>query len=269
METRERGVFDGNPKGRTDHRIPRSHTAIESGGNTRRRKGGFKPWLLLVIGLVVGLVGGFLLRPVVMPEMEVNAAPSVRAGSLDQINQPDPQEVMAAVVTQARHFDGDPDAPVTLVEFGDYSCGYCGKFAQDTLPQIREKYVKSGQVKLAHINYPILGPGSMAAAQAAECAAHQGSFWEYSDLLYANQSSGFSPDNVLALAEELGLDTADFEQCLADTPDQASLENDFRLGQMLGVRGTPAFLINGRPVSGALPYEQFEQIIEAALAGEF
>ena len=269
METRERGVIDGDQTGRTDHRIPLSHSATESGWNPRKRKGGVRPWLLLVVGLVAGLVGGFLLRPVVMPEMEVNAAPSVRAGNLDQINQPDPQEVIAAVLTQARHFDGDPDAPVTLVEFGDFSCGYCGKWAKDTLSQIRDKYVESGQVQLAYVNYPILGPGSMAAAQAAECAAHQDSFWEYSDLLYANQRSGFSPDNVLALAEELGLDTADFEQCLADTPDQASLEDDFRLGQMLGVRSTPASLINGMPVSGALPYEQFEQIIEAALAEEF
>jgi protein-disulfide isomerase len=175
---------------------------------------------------------------------------------------------MAAAVAKARHFEGDPNASVTLITFGDYSCGYCGKWARDTLPQIREKYVESGQVQMAHINYPILGPGSIAAAQASECAARQDNFWEYSDLLYANQAGGFDPDNLKAMAAELDMDPENFEQCLADSSDLALLQEDLRFGQMLGVRGTPAFLVNGMPVVGALPFEDFDRVIQAALNGQ-
>jgi protein-disulfide isomerase len=106
-------------------------------------------------------------------------------------------------------------------------------------------------------------------AEAAECAARQGSFWEYADLLYDDQRTGATQENLTALAEGLGIDTDAFEACLIESPDRASLQNDIRLGRMLGVRGTPAFLINGVPLSGALPYEAFEEIIEASLNGEF
>jgi protein-disulfide isomerase len=229
------------------------------------------PWLLLIVGLCVGVLGGFYLRPLVMPEdTEASAAPVVEAKGLDEVDRAAMQQtVMDAVLDTARHFEGDPNAPVTLVEFGDFKCGYCGKWNHEALSLIREKYVEPGKVRLAYVNYPVLGPSSMAAAEAAECAAHQDKFWDYADLLYENQRSSATPENFSAMAKELDLDIDAFEGCLAEFPDRESLENDIRVGQMLGVRGTPAFLVNGVPLSGALPYEVFEQAIEGALDGEF
>lgn len=229
-------------------------------------------WLLLVIGILVGGLAGFALRPLVLPEAEVSAATAPLANVEDsgQINEPDPhQAVMLAVIAGARHFQGDPNAPVTLVEFGDFNCGYCGKWAVETLPLIDEKYIQEGKVRMAYVHYPILGPDSMTAAEATECAAEQDRFWDYHNLLYANQGVGFTPANLSELAGELGLDTAAFEGCLANFSDRLSLEDDIRLARVMGVRGTPAFLVNGYPLAGAYPYEDFEKVIDAAIAGEF
>jgi protein-disulfide isomerase len=229
------------------------------------------PWLLLIVGLCVGILGGFYLRPLVMPEdAEARAAPVVEAKGMDEVDRAATQQVvMDTVLDTARHFEGDPNAPVTLVEFGDFKCGYCGKWNQETLSLIREKYVEPGKVRLAYVSYPVLGHGSMAAAEAAECAAQQGKFWEYAELLYDDQGNSTIPEDFTAMAGELELDTDAFESCLGKFPARESLDNDIRVGQTLGVRGTPAFLVNGVPLSGALPYEVFEQAIEDALQGEF
>ncbi len=229
-----------------------------------------KPWFLLIIGLLVGGLAGFALRPLVMPAAAGPVAPLAGVPDSGQINEPNPhQSVMLAVIAGARHFQGNPDAPVTLVEFGDFNCGYCGKWAAETLPLIDEKYIKTGKVRMAYVHFPILGPDSMTAAEAAECAAQQNNFWDYHNLLYVNQGTGFTPANLTQLAGELGLDTSTFEACLANFPDRASLEDDIRLSQVMGVRGTPAFLVNGFPLAGAYPYADFERVIEGALAGEF
>jgi len=224
------------------------------------------PWLLLIIGLLVGGLGGFYLYPLVVPETETNLAPLAAVEDSGQINKPDPhQAVMLAVITGARHFQGDANAPITLIEFGDFNCGYCGKWAHETLPLIAEKYIKTGKVRMAYVHYPILGDDSMTAAEGAECAAQQDNFWEYHNLLYANQGIGFTPANLTKLAGDMGLDKAAFEQCLANFPDRPLLEDDIRLAQVMGVRGTPAFLVNGIPLAGAYPYEDFERVIEGIL----
>ncbi|MEW5961792.1 MAG: DsbA family protein [Chloroflexota bacterium] len=231
--------------------------------------GGQNAWVLLVVGLVVGGLAGFSLRPLVMPAPETNVAPLAAVEDSGQINKPDPhQAIMLAVIDGSRHFQGDANAPVTIVEFGDFNCGYCGRWATETLPLINEKYITTGKVRMAYVHYPILGADSMTAAEGAECAAKQDHFWDYHNLLYASQGIGFTPANLKGLAEKLGLDTQEFESCLADFSDRASLENDIRLAQVMGVRGTPAFLVNGIPLAGAYPYQDFERVIEGILAGE-
>jgi protein-disulfide isomerase len=243
--------------------------AGEHPGEGRRRSP--NPWLLLVVGLLVGILAGFYLRPVVTDNADpAQAAPLANVEDSGQINEPDPhQSVMLAVIAGARHFYGDPNAPITLVEFGDFNCGYCGRWAQETLPLIDDKYIQTGQVRMAYVHFPILGADSMTAAEASECAGLQGSFWEYHNLVYAHQGIGFTAANLTSLAGQLGLDTAEFEACLANFPDRTSLEDDIRLARVMGVRGTPAFLVNGVPLAGAYPFEDFEQVIEGSLAGEY
>jgi protein-disulfide isomerase len=241
-----------------------------------RNSGGFlsSPIYFLVIGLLVGGLAGFYLYPVVAPAPETAeaAAPLANVESSAEINEGEPhQQVMMAVIANARHFYGDPNAPVTLVEFGDFNCGYCGKWANETLPLIDEKYIQDGKVRMAYVHYPILGPDSMTAAEATECVAtlDEGKFWEYHDVLYNNQGIGFTPENLSRLAGEVGVDTAEFEACMADFPDRGSLEDDIRLAQVMGVRGTPAFLVNGIALAGAYPYDDFEEVIEGVLEGKY
>ncbi len=228
------------------------------------------PWLLLIVGLLVGGLAGYYLRPLVVPETKVDTRPLAGVESSDQINEPDPHRaVMMAVIAGARHFYGDPNAPVTLVEFGDFNCGYCGQWAYEVLPRIDKEYIETGKVRIAYVHYPILGADSMTAAEASECASQQDKFWEYHNTMYAHQGIGFTTENLSQLAADLKLDTQLFEECLANFAERESLDNDIRLAQIMGVRGTPAFLVNGIPLAGAYPYEDFVQVIEGALANEF
>jgi protein-disulfide isomerase len=153
---------------------------------------------------------------------------------------------------------------VTLVEFSDFHCPFC-KRVQPTLEQLMVKYPK--QVKLVFRDFPLdqLHPQARGAAEAARCAHEQGKFWEYHDLLFTNAPKA-SPDDLGKYAEQVGLDGKKFDVCLSDGSQQAAVQQDVEEGSRLGITGTPMFFINGRPLSGALPFEQFVQVIEEELA---
>jgi len=246
------------------------HPASEEPAEQKKSSSLSGSWYWLILGLLIGGLGGFYLHSMIAPEDTTDAAPLASVESSGEINEGEPhQQVMMAVIANARHFYGDPNAPVTLVEFGDFNCGYCGRWAMETLPKIDEKYIQTGKVRMAYVHYPILGADSMTAAEATECAAEQNKFWEYHNVLYSNQGIGFTKENLVSLAEQEGMDGDALGNCLDNFPNRASLENDIRLSQVMGVRGTPAFLVNGVPLAGAYPYEDFEQVIEGLLAGNF
>ena len=140
------------------------------------------------------------------------------------------------------------------------------------MSRIREQYVNSGKVRFVYKHFAILGPESNRSAEASECAAEQDQFWAYHDRVFADQNesrSSLSAERLGQLAGEVGLDTTAFDECL-NSGRYASLISQETLGvQSLSVRGTPAFLINGIPLAGAYPYEDFERIIEGVLAGEY
>ncbi|MDP7506413.1 MAG: thioredoxin domain-containing protein [Candidatus Woesearchaeota archaeon] len=160
---------------------------------------------------------------------------------------------------------GDPDAPVTLIEFSDYECPYCAKFALQTLLQIEEKYVKTGKVRLVFRDFPLgFHRNAQKAAEAAECAGEQGMYYEYHDKLFENQES-LGIANFKTWAGELDLDIETFNECLDNGEQADEVKKDLQDGQIAGVSGTPAFFINGKFVSGAQPFEVFEQIIESEL----
>jgi protein-disulfide isomerase len=114
-----------------------------------------------------------------------------------------------------------------------------------------------------------LGPESQWTAEASECAAEQGAFWEYHDLLYSLEAGenrdAFNKDSLKQSAAELGLDTNSFNTCLDSGKYSSLVQTETATVQSMGVRGTPAFLVNGRPLVGAQPFEAFQQIIEAEL----
>ncbi len=166
---------------------------------------------------------------------------------------------------------GDPNAPVTIVEYTDFQCPYCSRHFQETYPQIIDNYVDEGLVRYVFKDFPLnnIHPQASLAAQAARCAGNQESFLEMHELLFSRQNewSGKSPLDIFAgYAEELEIDSAAFEQCLADGTYADAVDADLQEGVQLGVTGTPAFFINGYPVSGAQPYSLFEQAIESLMA---
>ncbi|MGD2077798.1 MAG: thioredoxin domain-containing protein [Chloroflexota bacterium] len=166
---------------------------------------------------------------------------------------------------------GDPDAPITIVEFTDFQCPYCVRHFQQTYPRIVEEYVESGIVQYVFKDFPLnsIHPQAAEAAQAARCAGEQEAFLEMHDTLFQRQVqwSGQNPADVfVGFADELGLDAADFEECLISGKYEEAVNADLSQGIQLGVTGTPAFFINGYAVSGAQPYELFQQAIESILA---
>ena len=161
---------------------------------------------------------------------------------------------------------GDADAPVVMIEYGDFRCTFCGKFAREVEPQLEQKYVESGTLRMEWRDFPYLGRESVDAALAARAAQEQGRFWEYHDLLYENQSGGFSEEKLVELAREAGLDVERFEGDLASDRFERAVAEDFQKGQEMGISGTPTFVINGRVVAGLQPVEVYEEAIERAKA---
>ena len=163
---------------------------------------------------------------------------------------------------------GDADAPVTMIEYSDFQCPFCGKFARDTEPGLIEKYVEDGTLRIEWRDFPYLGQESVNAALAARAAQEQGKFWEYHDLLYEDQGSrnsgAFSENRLIEFAREAGLDVERFEEDLTGGEYETAVGKDFQEGQQSGISGTPTFVINGETLVGAQPVEAFEQAIEGA-----
>lgn len=159
---------------------------------------------------------------------------------------------------------GNPNAPVTIVEFADFQCPYC-KAAESTVENLLKKY--KGRVKLAYRDYPLssIHPHAEAAAEAARCAQAQGKFWAYHDALFANQSKLDVP-GLEATAKKLGLDQKAFDSCLKSAKFKAAINQDVKAGLDAGVQGTPAFFINGEFLSGAKPEAEFARVIDRELA---
>jgi protein-disulfide isomerase len=165
---------------------------------------------------------------------------------------------------------GSATAPVTIIEFADYQCPFCKRFAETTEGKIEEQYVASGQVRLEFRNMAMIGPESARAAEAAECANDQGKFWEYHDLLYEEQrgenSGGFSDERLTRLAEDVGLDQGEFSACLDSGRHQQLVIDETEAGRGAGVESTPSFFINGELLTGARPFEDFQKVIDRKLA---
>ncbi|MCX2178979.1 thioredoxin domain-containing protein [Streptomyces sp. SKN60] len=162
---------------------------------------------------------------------------------------------------------GRADAPVVLIEYADFKCGFCGKFARDTEPALVKKYVDAGTLRIEWRNFPIFGEESEAAARASWAAGQQGRFWEFHKAAYApgSKEKGFGKERLTALAKEAGVaDLARFARDADGSAARAAVSKDQEQGYSIGATSTPSFLINGRPIAGAQPMEAFTQAIEAA-----
>jgi protein-disulfide isomerase len=169
---------------------------------------------------------------------------------------------------------GDPDAPVTIVEYTDYQCPYCSRHSQETMPVIVKELVETGRVFYLLKDFPLdrLHPSARVAAAAARCAGEQGAYWEMHDDIYARQSDwADAGDRARAILSEmaggLGLDGTALRACIDSGRFDGAVQANLEEGMALGVTGTPSFFVNGYPLSGARPYEHFELATSLAEAG--
>ncbi len=160
---------------------------------------------------------------------------------------------------------GPADAPVTIVEFSDFQCPFCGR-VEPTIKQIESAY--GDKIRFAWKNQPLpFHPNAMPAAKAAMAAYRQGKFWQMHDLLFANQRD-LNDANYEKWAQQIGLDMAKFKKDMASPAVADEIAADSKEGQRLGANGTPSFFINGRSVVGAQPFESFKSVIDSELAAK-
>jgi len=164
---------------------------------------------------------------------------------------------------------GSPDAPITIVEYSDFQCHFCQQFSVTTARELERAYIATGKVRLTYKHRIVFGEESTRAAVASECAAEQGQFWPYHDLLMEAQASPSVEDltagKLKGFARELGLDTAAFDVCLDSDRYRDKVMRETEEGKQAGVGGTPTFFINGIQVVGARPFEVFQGYIEDLL----
>lgn len=169
---------------------------------------------------------------------------------------------------------GSKDAPITMIEFGDYQCFYCNKFYHDTEPDIVKNYVNAGKVRIIFKDFTIIGQDSVNAAHASHCAQEQGKFWEYHDTLYNNwngENTGWaSSNNLLAFAKQVGLDQTKFNQCMTDSKYISTVQGSLSNAKDLGLTGTPDFFIMApdhsiTKIVGAQPFEVFDNLFKSKL----
>jgi protein-disulfide isomerase len=201
------------------------------------------------------------------------------ATSLRERGGPTPRDLRDLTIAVGRlPSKGSDTAALTLVEFSDYQCPFCGRYVHDTFPQMRRDYIDTGKVKYVFRNFPLeaIHPDAFKAAEAAHCAGEQGKYWEMHDRLFANQRA-LGAAQLVGYAQALGLDPQPFRQCLDSAKYAAEIRKDLEDGQKAGVRGTPTFFLGLtdakdpqikvlRMLVGAQPYARFKEAIEALLA---
>ncbi len=164
-------------------------------------------------------------------------------------------------VSNKDHIQGNPDAVIELVEYGDYQCPYCGQ----AYLEIKKLQKHLGdKLKFVFRNFPLVEAHEYAlnAAIAAEVASDMGQFWEMHDTLYENQTA-LDDSDLVFYAKEIGLDTGTFEAKFPDSKYEKGIENDLEGGLRSGVNGTPSFFINGRKYEGDYKVESFLEYIRS------
>lgn len=185
-------------------------------------------------------------------------------GQVEDNNGGSAADIVDVVVNEGDHIRGNVDAPVTIVEYSDFQCPFCARF-HPTVKQILENYPDKVRWVYKHFPLASIHPEATPAAEASECAAEQGKFWEFADGLFDNQSR-LSKSFYSDLAEDLGLNTSQFDECVSSRKYQDLVQANLDEGADVGVRGTPGSFVNGEVIPGAVPYNSLEQAVERALA---
>lgn len=191
------------------------------------------------------------------------------AATISKGNTTDNQVAQAPVVQEVSTDDdavlGDKNAPVTIVEFSDYNCGYCKRHFNETLPLIKEKYIDTGKVKLVFRDAAFFGESSIQLANAASCAQKFGGDEAYYELHGQIYSGNKDLEALIAYGKSIGLPEDEFNNCVKNNENLNEVLKDTQDAKSYGVKGTPGFFVNGENISGAMPFSEFERIIEKQL----
>lgn len=202
----------------------------------------------------------------------ISMAISLMASSSAYADTSNPSSIGGIDISMASPVKGSPNAPVTIIEFGDYQCPHCDAWFKNEEPVIQSSYIDTDKAKLYFVDIPYLGPDSALAAQATYCAADQGKYWQYHDTLYTNQGgvqSGWASSGSLKqFASTLGLDTTAFNTCLDSGKYADRVSHNKDVATSAGVQGTPTFLIVGpngttNKIEGGQPASVFSTVIDS------
>jgi len=213
-----------------------------------------KNYYLLAIPAVIGIIAGFYLYNT-----------SSESKTNDEINL-----TPSALIANGSPILGDESAPITIVEWGDYQCTFCYKFHHSSFEIIDSEYIQTGKVKMVFQDFPLNGPDSVFAAEAAYCAEDQGKFWEYHDVIYDNwageRTGWITSDSLNDFAAKVGLDLQKFNSCLNEHKYKNKVLESERFAIEIGIRATPSFLIFDDKkvikIEGNQPIDVFRRTIE-------
>ncbi|HSA98179.1 MAG TPA: thioredoxin domain-containing protein, partial [Candidatus Nitrosotenuis sp.] len=189
-------------------------------------------YYVLAVPIIIGIVGGIF---AVTYFGNSNHQPKEETFTLQQL------------IENGSPYEGNPSAPITIVEWGDYQCTYCHLFHDSSLGVIKDEYLKTGKANLVFRDFPLNGPASVLAAEASHCAKDQGKFWEYHDEVYKNwngENTGWvSTDSLSKFAQNVGLNVDQLKSCLDSSKYKQAVLDTYNLGQKINIDATPSFLI--------------------------
>ncbi len=242
---------------------------------------------LIVIGIVVASIasaflGGYMLgsqsesSEIIINEIDNNQSNLQKSISNSQQSG---SKIIRNISLDDDPLKGNPDAPITIVEFSDFQCPFCWRFYTQTLPLIEQNYMSTGKVNFVYRDFPItsIHPNAVSAALAGECADDQGKFWEMHNMIFENQKTWQDLEILQSInlfkqyANEIGLNTDEFDLCVDSGKYLDEINNDLTDGRNYGVTGTPGFFVGNEKIGftkliGAQPFSSFQSMIDSQLS---
>ena len=217
-------------------------------------------------GIALGIGGTVVVERLLNQHLAQPSKPQARA--IPALTSP--------LMLQGEPFLGDPNAPLTIVEFSDFECSYCRRFHKQVMPQLKRDYIDTGLVRFVHKDLPLpFHPYALPAAAAARCAGEQNRYWELYSSLF-DQQNCLGCKGVLAIAAEAELDTSKLQVCMERESTLALINANRSEAALHNISATPTFVVgpsrsdntlDGRVIEGALPWSNFKKAIEEALHG--
>jgi protein-disulfide isomerase len=215
---------------------------------------------LVVLAFALGILIGYLAWGRTPAATQVAAQPAAPVATSPA------QFVRYKIPTDGFPSLGPADAPITLVEFGDFQCPFCRQWEQQTYQPLLAAY--PGKIRFVFRDFPLtsIHPNAMPAAEAAQCANEQGAFWKYHDKLFGSEN--LSDDVYKQYAQDLNLDMTKFNDCLTNHAQAKAVQADSDFAVNMGINSTPTFFVNGLAIIGAQPLNAFTSLIDKELAGQ-